>query len=153
MSNSESEYKEREREITWRLMAEDDGYGGTRYYRKRLPGYIDPNVLWYPVGLFVLIAICGAVLKAFDFLAAYSGYFFFLIIPAFALLGVVQYPVVRIADKIRRVRYSDHPFLRRWFKVSVVMVGLAIAYPIMLLAMAAIFKTPPVEHWVRLLTH
>ena len=27
----------------WRLIAEDDGYGGTRYYRKRLPGPIDPE--------------------------------------------------------------------------------------------------------------
>ena len=137
----------------WRYYSEPDGYGGVRYGRVKRSGPIDPNVLWYPVGLFVLIAICGAVLKAFDFLAAYSGYFFFLVIPAFALFGMIQYPVVRIADKIRRVRYSDHPFLRRWFKVSVVMMGLAIAYPIMLLAMAAIFKTPPVEHWVRLLTH
>lgn len=137
----------------WRYYSEPDGYGGVRYGRVKRSGPIDPNVLWYPVGLFVLIAICGAVLKAFDFLAAYSGYLFSLVIPAFALFGMIQYPVVRIADKIRRVRYPDHPFLWRWFKVSVVMVGLAIAYPIMLLAMAAIFKTPPVEHWVRLLTH
>lgn len=137
----------------WRYYSEPDGYGGVRYGRAKRSGPIDPNVLWYPVGLFVLIAVCGVVLKAFDFLAAYSGYFFFLVIPAVALIGVILYPVVRIADRVRRVRYPDHPFLRRWFKVSVVMMGLAIAYPIMLLAMDAILKTPPVEHWVRLLTH
>ena len=137
----------------WRYYSEPDGYGGVRYGRVKRSGYIDPNVLWYPVGLFVLIAICGAVLKAFDFLAAYSGYFFFLIIPAFALLGVVQYPVVRIADKIRRVRYPDHRFLRRWFKVSAVMIMLAIGYPALMLALGAVLNAAHAAQWIQSMVH
>ena len=137
----------------WNYFSEPDGYGGVRFGRVKKPGPIDPNVLWYPVGLFVLIAVCGAVLKAFDFLAAYSGYLFFMVIPAFALLGVVQYPVVRIADKIRRVRYPDHRFLRRWFKVSVVMIMLAIGYPALMLALGAVLNAAHAAQWIQSMVH
>ena len=137
----------------WNYFSEPDGYGGVRFGRVKKPGPIDPNVLWYPVGLFVLIAVCGAVLKAFDFLAAYSGYLFFMVIPAFALLGVVQYPVVRIADKIRRVRYPDHRFLRRWFKVSAVMIMLAIGYPALMLALGAVLNAAHAAQWIQSMVH
>lgn len=110
----------------WRLIAEDDGYGGTRYYRIRLPGPINPNVLWYPVGLYVLCGIVGALFKVFGFLSDHSGFIFYIIVPALMLPGLIQYPLVRIADKIRRVRYPDHRFLRRWFIVSCLLLPLEI---------------------------
>jgi hypothetical protein len=137
----------------WNYFSEPDGYGGVRYGRVKKPGPIDPNVLWYPVGLFVLIAICAAVLKTFEFLAAYSGYLYFMVIPALALLGVIQYPVVRIADKIRRVRYPDHRFLRRWFKVSAVMIMLAIGYPALMLALGAVLNAAHAAQWIQSMVH
>ena len=138
---------------------EPDGSGGFDVYNV---GYARraANGLQFIAIIFALCIVVGAILSVSHWMgrnpllmSQITAAVFFVAIPAIALLGVVQYPIVRIVDMIRRVRHPNHRFLRLWFLISGLMLLPVIVIPALLVAPHFMAHPHQAFHLVQLLIH
>lgn len=118
---------------------ESDGRGGFHAYNVG-QARRDANALHLLGILLALFAVYAAVAALYQFALPFLldlGRSLIVLSPVLVLLGLVQYPIVRVVDKIRGVRYPDHRFLRRWFKVSYALLAVLVIMFLVILGVAS----------------